>query len=155
FFEGEISVGPEGKVDATFAQADFLVNDWLTVIAGRFVTPLGWFSERLNNPWINKLPDSPLMFRQVSPFADLSLIGLQVRGSHYLGCSPVKLEYAAFVSNGLETGAAKPGLNDVANLQGLEDTYKVVTNDKAWGGRLGLWIPECGVAFGVSGMLNG
>src|SRR5262249_50257857 len=125
-----------------------------TVIAGRFVAPIGWFNERLNTPWINKLPDAPLMFRQVSP-ADLSLIGLQARGSFYLGCSPVKLEYNAYVSNGLATSAAQPHVTAVANLEGLQDTYKVVTNDKAWGGRLGLWIPACGVAVGFSGLLNG
>ena len=54
--EAEIGLGSDGFVSPTFLQADFLVNDWLTIIAGRFVAPIGFFNERLNNPWINKLP---------------------------------------------------------------------------------------------------
>src|SRR5262249_60583915 len=57
FLEAEIAVGADGSMSAgSFAQADFFINDWLTIIAGRFVAPIGWFNERLNNPWINQLP---------------------------------------------------------------------------------------------------
>ena len=56
----------------SFAQADFFVNDWLTIIAGRFVAPIGWYNVRINNPWINKLPgdapgSAPLLWLQVLP----------------------------------------------------------------------------------------
>lgn len=152
--EAEISVGPNGSVDAPRAQIDWIVSDWLTVVAGRFEAPIGFFNERLNHPWINKLPDAPLMFRQVCP-TDLSLIGLQARGSCYLGNLPVKIEYAAYASNGLQNNVTAPGLNDVANLQGLENTYDVVTNDPAVGGRLGFWAPEIGLMGGVSFFHNG
>ncbi len=53
---GDRRLGSDGSVSPTFLQADFLVNDWLTIIAGLFVAPIGFFNERLNNPWINKLP---------------------------------------------------------------------------------------------------
>jgi hypothetical protein len=152
--EGEISVGPKGSVDVSRAQIDWLATDWLTMVAGRFESPIGFFNERLNHPWINKLPDPPLMFRQVSP-GDLSLIGVQARGAFYLGCLPVKMEYAFFASNGLQTKVAAPGLNDVANLQGLENTYDTVTNDLALGGRVGFWAPEIGLMGGVSYLHNG
>ena len=61
FLEAEISVGSDGSVSAgSFAQADFFVNDCLTIVAGRFVAPIGWYNLRINNPWINKLPgDAP------------------------------------------------------------------------------------------------
>ena len=61
FLEAESASAGDGSVSAgSFAQADFFVTDWLTIIAGRFVAPIGWFNERLNNPWINKLPgDAP------------------------------------------------------------------------------------------------
>ena len=71
--EAEIGIGADGSVSAgSFAQADFFVNDWLTIIAGRFVAPIGFFNERLNNPWINKLPgdapgSGPLLWQQVLP----------------------------------------------------------------------------------------
>jgi hypothetical protein len=162
FLEAEIAVGGSGSVSAgSFAQADFIVNDWFTVIAGRFVAPIGWFNERLNNPWINKLPADtpgagPLLWQQVLPA--FSLLGVQAQGSFYLGNSPFKLEYSAYVSNGLNltpATAGSPTLSELANLQNMEDTFGFVTNDKAFGGRLGLWWPERGLEVGVSGMING
>jgi hypothetical protein len=48
------------------AQINWFATDWLTVVLGRYLTPIGFFNERLNHEWINRLPDVPLMFRQVS-----------------------------------------------------------------------------------------
>lgn len=164
FLEAEIGIGPDGSVSAgSFAQADFFVNDWLTIIAGRFVAPIGFFNERLNNPWINKLPadapgGGPLLWQQVLP--TLSLLGVQATGAFYLGDLPVKLEYAAYVSNGLNvtpaTGAAPlPSIDELANLENMTNTFGIITNEKAVGGRLGLWWPEMGLEAGLSGMYNG
>jgi len=159
--EAEAALGSESSPSATFLQADFLVNDWLTIIAGRFVAPIGWFNERLNNPWINKLPadapgSSPLPWMQVLPA--MSLMGLQARGSFYLGASPLKMEYAAYVSNGLNVTPATPGSptpDELANLENMTDTFSAITNDKAFGGRLGLWWPEKGLEGGLSAMHSG
>jgi len=159
--EAEAALGSENSPSATFLQADFMVNDWLTVIAGRFVAPIGWFNERLNNPWINKLPadapgSAPLPWMQVLPA--MSLMGVQARGSFYLGNSPYKLEYATFVSNGLNVTPATPGsptADEVANLENMTDTFAVISNDKAYGGRLGLWWPEAGLEAGISAMQSG
>jgi hypothetical protein len=158
FFEGEFSAGSNGSVSLTFASADFFVNDWLTVVLGRFVAPIGWYNERANNPWVNKLPidapDTPLLWRQVLP--TLSLQGVEARGAHYLADLPIKLEYAAYFSNGLNLPVANPKLNDVANLENMENTFSFVdTQDKALGGRVGFWWPAIGLAGGISGMYNG
>jgi hypothetical protein len=159
--EAEASIGPTASVGA-FAQADFFVNDWLTIIAGRFVAPIGFWNERLNNPFVNKLPADapgagPLLWQQVLPA--FSLLGLQAQGSFYLGCSPFKLEYNAYVSNGLNltpATAGAPTLTELANLEGMESTFNpTITNEKAVGGRVGLWWPEMGLAAGLSGMYNG
>ena len=116
FLEAEIGIGSDGSVSAgSFAQADFFVNDWLTIIAGRFVAPIGWFNERLNNPWINKLP---AMHRAAGlccgskSCRPCRLLGVQAQGSFYLGCSPLKMEYAAYVSNGLNLTPATAGKPD-------------------------------------------
>ena len=159
--EAEIGLGSDGSVSPTFLQADFLVNDWLTIIAGRFVAPIGFFNERLNNPWINKLPadapgSAPLPWMQVLPA--MSLMGVQARGSFYLGASPLKLEYAGYVSNGLNVTPATanaPTADEVANLENMTDTFGIISNDKAFGGRLGLWWPEVGLEGGISGMHSG
>jgi hypothetical protein len=162
FLEAELSVGSNGSVSVgSFAQADFFVTDWLTIIGGRFVAPIGWFNERLNNPWINKLPgdapgSGPLLWQQVLPA--MSLLGVQAQGSFYLGCSPLKLEYNAYVSNGLNVTPATTGaptINELANLENMTSTFSSITNDKAFGGRLGLWWPEKGLEAGVSGFVNG
>jgi hypothetical protein len=162
FLEAEISVASNGSVSAgSFAQADFFVSDWLTIIAGRFVAPIGWFNERLNNPWINKLPgdapgSGPLLWQQVLP--PFSLLGVQATGSFYLGCSPLKLEYAAYVSNSLNLTpamAGAPTINELANLENMEDTFTIISNEKAVGGRLGLWWPAMGLEGGVSAMYSG
>jgi hypothetical protein len=159
--EAEISVGPSASV-GSFAQADFFINDWLTIIAGRFVAPIGWYNERLNNPWINKLPadapgSGPLLWQQVLPA--MSLLGVQAQGSFYLGCSPFKMEYNAYVSNGLNltpAAAGSPTLTELANLENMESTFNpTITNDKLVGGRVGLWWPEMGLEVGLSGMVNG
>jgi hypothetical protein len=152
--EGEISVGPGGAVSLGRAQVDMVVNDWLTVIGGNFEAPIGFFNERLNHPWFNKFPDTAVFFHQVSP-ADLLLLGLQARGAAYLGGSPVKLEYNAYITNGLNSTVAAPGLMDVADLGGLENTYNVVTSSPAVGGRIGLWVPAPGLTAGLSFFHNG
>jgi hypothetical protein len=162
FLEAEIGIGADGSVSAgSFAQADFIVNDWLTIIAGRFVAPIGWFNERLNNPCINKLPgdapgSGPLLWEQVLP--PMALLGVQAMGSFYLPCLPVKMEYAAYVSNGLNLTpvvAGAPTLSELANLQNMQDTFTLISNEKAFGGRIGLWWPEAGLAGGVSGLYSG
>jgi hypothetical protein len=162
FLEAEIGVGSDGTVNVgSFAQADFFVTDWLTIIAGRFVAPIGWYNERLNNPWINKLPgdapgSGPLLWQQVLP--PLSVLGLQAQGSFYLGCTPFKMEYNAYVGNGLNltpATAGSPTLTELADLESMENTFNIITNDKAIGGRVGLWWPEMGLEVGLSGLING
>ncbi len=162
FLEAEIAVGSDGSMSAgSFAQADFFINDWLTIIAGRFVAPIGWYNERLNNPWINKLPADapggpPLLWLQVLP--PLSLLGVEAQGSCYIGCSPFKVEYNVYVSNGMNLTPATAGAptpSELANLENMQDTFNIISNDKIFGGRLGLWWPEAGLEAGVSGMYNG
>jgi hypothetical protein len=161
FLSAEIGAGSDGSVAlGSFAQADFFIYDWLTVSAGRIVAPIGWYNLR-NAPWINKLPadapgSAPLLWLQVLP--TMSLLGVQAQGSFYLGCSPFKLEYSAYVSNGLNltpATAGAPTINELANLENMTDTFNSVTNDKAFGGRLGLWWPEAGLEAGFSGLFNG
>jgi hypothetical protein len=161
FLEAEISAGSGGASLGSFAQADFFINDWLTIIGGRFVAPIGWFNVRLNNPWINKLPadapgSGPLLWSQVLP--PMSLLGVQATGAFYLGCSPLKLEYSAYISNGMNLTPATPGaptVSELANLQNMQNTFNIITNDKIAGGRLGLWWPEMGLEAGISGLYNG
>ena len=160
--EAEIGIGSGGSVSNTFLQADFIATDWLTIIGGKFVAPVGFYNERLNNPWINKLPadaagSAPLPWGQVLPATQI--LGLQARGSFYLGKSPFKMEYSGYFGNGLNfTPAAASGIpspTELYNLEGMTSTDVNVTGSLAFGGRLGLWYPEAGLEIGVSGLYNG
>jgi hypothetical protein len=160
--EAEIAAGSDGSVGATFLQADFMVNDWLTIIAGEFVAPIGFFNERLNNPWINKLPgdapgSAPLLWQQVLPA--MEMLGVQARGAFYLGNSPIKMEYTAyFGTEGLNVTPATPGMptsDEVANEENMINPFGVSYDDETFGGRLGLWWPEAGFEVGISAMHNG
>ena len=161
FLEAEVALNSDGSASAgSFAQADFFVADWLTIIAGRFVAPIGWYNLRSNHSWANKLPadapgSGPLLWQQV--LLPMSLLGLEAEGSFYLGCSPLKMEYAAYVSNGLvltPRTAGSPTIDELANLENMNNTFSIVTNNKAAGGRLGLWWPEMGLEGGISALYN-
>ena len=136
------------------AQIERYVNDNWTVVIGRFYSPIGFFTERLRLPWVLKTPDPPMMFNQVYPNL-LSFDGLQVRGARYLGNSPVKLEYNGFVANGLSVTGSNLSPTNFANLNNFRDEIDDVNGSKAFGGRIGVSIPEHGIIAGVSGMENG
>jgi hypothetical protein len=141
-----MDIAGDGTINLGEAQFNWFANDWLTVVGGRFITPIGFFNERLNHEWINRLPDEPLMFRQVSP--QITTDGLEIRGAHYLFGSPVKLEYMFYGGNGFQVDPTAPGfdINDLEAISGGPDTFDA----GALGGRLGLWIPAWGVTAGAS-----
>ena len=93
------------------------------------------------------------MFNQVYP-QQLSFDGIQLRGSRYLFYTPVKLEYAGFIANGRSVSGSKltPGI--YSNLNNFTDSINGVNGAKAFGGRLGLSIPDVGFIAGISGLAN-
>jgi hypothetical protein len=148
--ESELEFHLDG-VEVGYAQADFIINDWLTFVVGRYLAPIGWFNERMHPAWINKLPDFPLS-EEVVGLADFSLNGIQLRGGKYLFGSQVKVEYSFYVANGL--GLPGTDLTSLADLGGLKETTKDANDAIAWGERVGLVIPEWGVWVGFSTFFN-
>ena len=59
----------------------YIVNDYFTVGAGKFLLPLGIFNERLHPAWINKLPDRPLPYDDEVGIAPEAGIGAFIRGA--------------------------------------------------------------------------
>jgi hypothetical protein len=83
---------------------------------------------------------------------------VQARGAFYLGCSPIKMEYAAYLSNGLNVTpamAGAPTINELANLENMTNTLNIISNEKAVGGRVGFWWPAVGLEAGFSALYNG
>ncbi|MBI3795789.1 MAG: hypothetical protein HY268_02330 [Deltaproteobacteria bacterium] len=105
-FEGDLELkleDTETSVDLEYAQVDYIVNDYLTVVAGKFLLPFGEFIERQHQVWINKLVSRPLPFREgdeggLLPFSEL---GAQVRGAIPLGYGEgTRAEYSLYMTNG-------------------------------------------------------
>ncbi|MDE2509087.1 MAG: hypothetical protein KGM43_17930 [Planctomycetota bacterium] len=142
----------QGGVALGQAQADIFINNWLTADIGYFLAPIGFWSERLDPRWINKLPDIPLVMRQVIPDG-LTMTGLQFRGAKYINRSPWKLEYSAYMTNGLGVPGAGAAA-DWYDLGGVTGTTGGVNQAMAYGGRIGLWLPSRGINFGVSDFVN-
>jgi len=135
------------------AQAEYFINDHLTFVAGRFYSPIGFYTERIRLTWVQKTPDAPLMFNQVYP-QNLYFDGFQLRGARYLPNSPVKLEYTGFVANSLSIPGSSLSPRVYSDLSNFTDSGLAVTGSKAFGGRIGVSIPKLGLIAGVSGLSN-
>jgi hypothetical protein len=134
------------------AQIDILLNKWMTINVGRFLTPIGSFNLWLNHEWVNRLPDPPLMFNQVSPAS--STDGIQLSGASYLGASPFKMSYQLYFGNGYQLAQKPTSYNQSVDLGGIAGGPEEVSS-QAYGGRLGLWYPKYGLSGGLSGYSNG
>ena len=82
-FEGEFQRPPDGgpyggPVDkhVDYAQIDYIANPYVTITAGRFLTPFGIFNERLYPVWIRCLQPDPLIL----PIGTESSDGAMLRG---------------------------------------------------------------------------
>jgi hypothetical protein len=131
-FEGEFQRPPEGgpyqgPVDKhlDYAQLDYIVNPYLTVTAGRFLTPFGIFNERLYPVWIRFLQPDPLTL----PINTAPSDGAMLRGGFTVNAH-ANINYAAYVS---------------ATSIGVES----VDSERHGGGRMGLFFP--GIRLEVGG----
>ncbi len=155
--------GAQTSIGLSFAQLDYLLNDYVTIVAGDMVLPLGTYSERAAG-WLNKIPNDPLP-RDLLPGSG---IGVQLRGTIPLDMSGQLFSYAVYGVNGPSSmdgsGAATTldaGSNAVPNLDlggnvGLQSdgTTGNLHGSPSGGGRLGWFIPwkaHYDLELGVSG----
>ena len=145
-FEGEIEVElEEGEAHFGLEYADvaYLVHDFATVEAGKFLTPFGIYFERLHPAWITKLPEAPMAFGHAG-LVPSSMLGAQVRGGIPVG--PVRLGYSLYVANGpaLDIGSTDPMDAGALSAENFDDT----NDNKAVGGRIAvLPIPALEIGF--------
>src|SRR5205814_820642 len=62
-FESRLEIEPSGSgtnLELEYAELTYLLNDYMTLGAGEFLTPSNVFVERFEALWINKMPDRPL-----------------------------------------------------------------------------------------------
>ncbi len=128
-FERPDGGGPYGgkvEQEIDYLQVDYIANRYLTVTAGRFLTPFGIYNERLYPIWIRGLQPTPLIF----PLGTGSSDGMMLRGG--VSVNPnVNLNYATYFST--------------------SSTMKKFESDRTAGGRVGFFLPgpriEAGVTF--------
>jgi hypothetical protein len=133
-FEGEYEDG-EFHWGIEYADMSFMVNDYMTFRAGKFLLPFGTFMEKLHPAWVNRLATRPLGFGHdgISPMGD---VGAELRGAFYTG--PIKINYQAYVVNGprLKDGSVEE--DEAGMLMFGQGSFGDNNNDKAFGGRLGI-----------------
>src|ERR1700737_1316957 len=150
--------GTTTTISLSFATIDYLLNDYVTVVAGDMILPLGTYTER-SAGWLNKIPDDPLP-RAVLPTTG---IGVQLRGSIPVGHSGQQLTYAAYAANGpgsvdgsgnalAEVGAPNLDFGKV----GIQSNGNRANEHSAvsGGGRLGWFFPlkpHYDLELGISG----
>ncbi|ROR34776.1 porin [Inmirania thermothiophila] len=152
--ELELAVTEEGETDLEmeYLTIDWIANDHLTVVAGRFLSPLGFFRQNLHPSWINKLPTAPAGFGHDGA-APTSETGLQLRGG--FGGGGVRFNYAVYVGNGPELEVVSEtenvGAPDDFAVEGImaEGFSRDLNEEKVVGGRLGI-LPFPELEIGLS-----
>lgn len=145
FFEAELEFELEERETETnleYAQLHWLVNDYITLGAGKFLMPFGQFQERLHPAWINKLPSAPIPFGHHGGIAPLADFGVQVRGGVPL-FGEAKANFAFYVTNGPELLTSGHHAGELRFGNASDNN-----NNKAFGGRIGfLPVPELEVGL--------
>ena len=155
--------GSTTAIDLSFAQLDYLLNDYMTFVGGYMLLPLGTYTER-GAGWINKIPDDPLP-RNLLPSNGA---GIQLRGSVPVGQAGQSIAYSAFCVNGpssvdgtgnpattLADGTVVPNL-DLGGNVGIKSDGSTgnLHGAPSGGGRLGYFIPwkaHYDLELGISG----
>lgn len=148
--ELEIEVGADGETEVgmEYLTIDYFLNDYVALVGGKFLSPVGQFRQNIHPSWINKLASAPPGFGHdgAAPTSD---VGLQARGGFNLGS--VVTNYAAYISNGPELNSTADG--DEFELEGIvaEGFSGDSDGEKVIGGRLGFVpVPSLEVGFSVA-----
>ena len=146
--------GSSTSVSISFAQLDYIMNDYMTFVGGYMLLPLGTYSER-SAGFLNKIPDTPFG-RDFLPGAGA---GAQLRGAIPIGQSGQMITYAVYGANGPSSsdgfaGAASLDLGGNVGILNNGNTGNLHSAPSG-GGRLGWFIPWGGahkdLEIGVSG----
>ena len=118
-YNGTISYG------LGYGQIDYIANRFVTLTAGRFITPFNIYGERLAPNWIRSLQTGPL----TSPVTSGSSLGGMVRGGIPAN-DDINVNYAVYFSS--------------------NNTHHLLATDRSTGARLGFFLPRQRVELGAS-----
>ena len=146
--ELEIGVGNNGETDVAieYLTIDWFASDYTTLVAGKFLSPIGQFRQNLHPSWINKLPSAPPGFGHDGA-APVSEVGVQLRGGFPVGS--VRTNYAFYAGNGPELKAEfEDGEYELDGVE-AEGFGSDGDGEKVYGGRIGI-LPFAGLEIGFS-----
>lgn len=146
--EFDLTDDGETETNMEYMSVDVFINDYTTLVAGKFLSPLGQFRQNLHPSWINKLVMAPPGFGHdgAAPIAD---VGVQLRGG-LPKFGKVRTNYAFYVSNGVELEAETE--DGEIELEGIKAEGSTSNEDGefVFGGRIGV-IPIAKLEIGISG----
>lgn len=137
--------GGASEVELEYANLSIILNRYMTVTAGKFLTPFSSMMERYHPAWINKSVDNPIHAQDEFMQFPESTLGVQVRGGAPMGNA--RLRYAAWVGNGpmLNTDPGNAGTLDWM----YESASRYNSDSRSYGAHLWvLPIPE--LEFGAA-----
>lgn len=145
--EFEVEADGSTEVALEYLTVDLFLNDYVALIAGKFLSPVGQFRQNLHPSWVNKLPSAVPGFGHdgAAPVAET---GLQLRGGFPVG--KIRTNYAVYVANGPELNTEWDGAGfelDGVNAEGFGSDRD---GEKVIGGRFAvLPVPklEIGLSF--------
>ena len=125
---------------------DWFLNDYVALVGGKFLSPIGQFRQNLHPSWINKLPSAPPGFGHDGA-APVSEMGVQLRGGFPIGSTMAN--YATYVGNGPELISVLA--DDEFELDGVDAEAFGADRDgeKVFGGRFAV-LPVPSLELGVS-----
>jgi len=152
------SSGYTTTFNLSFAQLDYVMNDYMTFAGGELILPLGTYTER-GAGWLNKIPDNPLAVDALLPGTGL---GVEMRGGIPVGDTGQSLNYEVYVVNGpgssdtTGTSGSAGNLDLGGNVGVLSDGSTVANlhGHPSGGARLGYFVPfkpHYDLELGVSG----
>ncbi len=151
FFEGELEteIASDGETETKleYSNINLFLNDNLTLTAGLFQSPLGYFRQNLHPSWINKMASVPPGFGQDGA-APISDIGLQLRGTHSYN-NGSRLNYVIYTANGPRLVPDDPVTP--TEIHAIDAEGATANDDKSMvtGGRIA-YLPVHNFEFGVS-----
>lgn len=146
--ELEIEIEDDGETELAleYLTVDLFLNDYMTLVGGKFLSPIGSFRQNLHPSWVNKLASAPPGFGHdgAAPTSD---VGLQLRGGVPVGNTFAN--YAFYVSNGPELNTTFE--DGEYELEGIvaEGFGSDADGEPVFGGRLG-FVLFPGFEVGIS-----
>lgn len=132
--------GQTTGVNLSFAQLDYVVNDYATFSVGNLLLPLGTYSLRTAG-WLNKIPDDPLP-RDLLPGSG---VGAEVEGAVPIGTEGKLVNYGVWGVNGPSSsdGTGDPSQLDLGGNVGLSSDNRIagLHGNPSGGARVGFFYP--------------